>query len=62
MSIAHMKPMLKKAQSEKYGIAAFNMIDYNSARAVVDGAQDLNAPIIIQLSVKTIKLWGFKPI
>ena len=62
MSIAHMKPMLKKAQSEKYGIAAFNMIDYNSARAVVDGAQELNAPIIIQLSVKTIKLWGFKPI
>jgi ketose-bisphosphate aldolase len=62
MSIAHMKPMLKKAQSKKYGIAAFNMIDYNSARAVVDGAQELNAPIIIQLSVKTIKLWGFKPI
>ncbi|MDE0969486.1 MAG: class II fructose-bisphosphate aldolase [Octadecabacter sp.] len=62
MSIAYMKPMLKKAQSEKYGIAAFNMIDYNSARAVVDGAQELNAPIIIQLSVKTIKIWGFKPI
>lgn len=62
MSIAYMKPMLKKAQSEKYGIAAFNIIDYNSARAVVDGAQELNAPIIIQLSVKTIKLWGFKPI
>ncbi|MFQ3184648.1 MAG: ketose-bisphosphate aldolase [Octadecabacter sp.] len=62
MSIAYMKPMLKKAQSEKYGIAAFNMIDYNSARAVVDGAQELNSPIIIQLSVKTINLWGFRPI
>lgn len=62
MSIAYMKPMLKTAQSESYGVAAFNMIDYNSARAVVDGAQEMNAPVIIQLSVKTIKLWGFKPI
>jgi len=62
MAIAQMKTMLKKAQSEKYGIAAFNIIDYNSARAVVDGAQEMNAPIIIQLSVKTIKLWGFQPI
>ncbi|MFK7762505.1 MAG: ketose-bisphosphate aldolase [Roseobacter sp.] len=62
MAIAQMKSMLKKAQAEKYGIAAFNMIDYNSARAVVDGAQEMNAPIIIQLSVKTIKVWGFQPI
>lgn len=62
MSIAYMKPMLKTAQSAGYGVAAFNMIDYNSARAVVDGAQEMNAPIIIQLSVKTIKVWGFQPI
>lgn len=62
MSIAYMKPMLKTAQNGSYGVAAFNMIDYNSARAVVDGAQEMNAPVIIQLSVKTIKHWGFKPI
>lgn len=62
MPIAQMKPMLKQAKNAKYGIAAFNAIDYNSVRAVVDGAQELNAPIIVQLSVKTIKLWGYKPI
>jgi ketose-bisphosphate aldolase len=62
MAVAQMKPMLKAAQAAKYGVAAFNMIDYNSARAVVDGAQEMRAPVIIQLSVKTIKLWGFKPI
>lgn len=62
MAIAQMKPMLRAAQAEKYGIAAFNMIDYNSARAVVEGAQEMNAPIIIQLSVKTINHWGFQPI
>lgn len=62
MPIAPMKPMLKQAKAAKYGIAAFNAIDYNSVRSVVDGAQELNAPIIVQLSVKTIKLWGYKPI
>lgn len=62
MPLVTMKPMLKQAQGAKYGIAAFNMIDYNSARAVVDGAAELDAPIIVQVSVKTIKLWGHQPI
>lgn len=62
MPLVPMKPMLKTAQAAKYGVAAFNMIDYNSARAIVDGAQGLNAPVIIQLSVKTIKHWGYQPI
>lgn len=62
MPLVTMKPMLKQAQGAKYGIAAFNMIDYNSARAVIDGASELNAPIIVQVSVKTIKLWGHQPI
>lgn len=62
MPLVTMKPMLKQAQEARYGIAAFNMIDYNSARAIVDGAQELAAPVIIQVSVKTIKLWGHQPI
>lgn len=62
MPLTYMKPMLREALAANYAVAAFNMIDYNSGRAVVDGAQELNAPIIIQLSVKTIRLWGFKPI
>lgn len=62
MPLVTMKPMLKQAQAAKYGIAAFNMIDYNSARAVVEGAAELDAPIIVQVSVKTIKHWGHQPI
>ncbi|NMM45695.1 class II fructose-bisphosphate aldolase [Rhodospirillaceae bacterium KN72] len=62
MALGYLSAMLKSAQAGKYAIAAFNIIDYNSARAVIDGAQEMNAPIIIQLSVKTIRLWGFKPI
>jgi ketose-bisphosphate aldolase len=62
MPIGYLKRMLKGAQAGRYGIAAFNMIDYNSARAIVGGAQELAAPIVVQLSTKTIRLWGAKPI
>jgi ketose-bisphosphate aldolase len=57
-----MGPMLKRAQAARYGIAAFNMIDYNSARSIIEGAAELDAPIIVQVSVKTIKHWSYKPI
>ena len=62
MPLLNMGPMLKRAQADRYGIAAFNMIDYNSVRAIVDTATELEAPIIVQVSTKTIRLWGFKPI
>ncbi|MFB2554044.1 class II fructose-bisphosphate aldolase [Ensifer soli] len=62
MALVSMGPMLKRAQAARYGIAAFNMIDYNSARAIIEGAAEKKAPMIVQVSVKTIKHWGFKPI
>ena len=49
MTLVSMGPMLKKARAAGYGIAAFNMIDYNSARSVVDAASALDAPMIIQV-------------
>lgn len=62
MAFVTMGPMLKRAQAARYGIAAFNMIDYNSVRSIIEGAADLDAPIIVQVSVKTIKHWGYRPI
>ena len=62
MSLVTMGPMLKRAQAARYAIAAFNMIDYNSVRSIVDGAKELDAPIIVQVSTKTIRHWGYQPI
>lgn len=62
MPLVTMRPILKQAQAGRYGVAAYNMIDYNSARSIIDGAAELDAPVIVQVSVKTIKHWGFKPI
>ena len=59
MSLVSMAPMLRHARANRYGIAAYNMIDFNSARAIIDGATEANAPIIVQVSVKTVKHWGY---
>lgn len=62
MPLVAMGPLLRHARRHGYGIAAYNIIDYNSASSVVAGAADLDAPVILQVSVKTVKHWGAKPI
>jgi len=57
-----MKDMLTKAYQEKYAIAAYNIIDYLTTRAVIETAESLEAPVITQVSVKTIKFWGYDAI
>lgn len=56
-----MKEMLQKAKTEKYAVGAFNILDFNSMKAVVDCAEENQAPVIIQTSVKTVLFWGYKP-
>jgi ketose-bisphosphate aldolase len=58
MPLENMKAMLSKAASEDYAVGAFNILDYNSTRAVVLAAEQVKAPVIIQTSAKTVILWG----
>ena len=62
MALENMTNMLRKARDGKYGVGAFNILDYNSFKAVVETANDLDAPVIVQTSVKTVKLWGYDTI
>lgn len=62
MSLVNMRDMLQKAKEGRYAIGAFNILDYNSMKAVVDAAVELKAPVIIQTSVKTVLFWGYGPI
>lgn len=59
MPLVSMGPMLRRARADGYGIAAYNMIDFNSAKSIISGASDLSAPVIVQVSVKTVKHWGY---
>ena len=58
MAIETMQSMLTSAQQGSYAVAAFNIVDYNSTRAVVQAAEQLQAPVIVQTSVKTVRFWG----
>lgn len=62
MARESMTAMLQKARDGKYGVGAFNILDYSSFKAVVETANELNAPVIAQTSVKTVKLWGYDAI
>ena len=53
-----MNAMLAKAAAGKYAVGAFNILDYNSTKAVVQAADELHAPVIIQTSAKTVTFWG----
>ncbi|OPZ20131.1 MAG: D-tagatose-1,6-bisphosphate aldolase subunit GatY [candidate division BRC1 bacterium ADurb.BinA364] len=54
--------LLGPARRGGYAVGAFNAVDYSSARAVVEAAEELQAPVIVQFSVKTVKYWGCGPI
>lgn len=62
MPLENMKAMLSKAADEGYAVGAFNILDYNSTKAVVQAAEEVNAPVIIQTSAKTVIFWGAQPI
>ena len=58
MGLETMERMLRKARDGQYAVGAFNIVDYASTRAIVHAAEKLNAPVIVQTSVKTVRFWG----
>ncbi|MHC4228583.1 MAG: class II fructose-bisphosphate aldolase [Planctomycetota bacterium] len=58
MPLENIKAMLERASNSGYAVGAFNILDFNSTKAVVRAAEDLNAPVIIQTSAKTVIFWG----
>jgi len=58
MLLENMKAMLSAARRGGYAVGAFNILDYNSTKAVIEAAEHLKAPVIIQTSAKTVIFWG----
>jgi ketose-bisphosphate aldolase len=58
MPLENMTDMLAKASVGKYAVGAFNILDYNSTKAVVRAAEETDSPVIIQTSAKTVVFWG----
>jgi ketose-bisphosphate aldolase len=62
MPLVKMKPVLAEAKSQGYAVAAFNLLDYASTKAMIQAAEELNAPVIVQVSAKTIKYYSHSEI
>ncbi|MEV4349027.1 class II fructose-bisphosphate aldolase [Actinoplanes sp. NPDC049596] len=60
MPVVPMKDILDRALAGRYGVGAFNIVDDLSIEAVLAAAVEERAPVILQTSVKTVKMYGRK--
>jgi ketose-bisphosphate aldolase len=58
VAVTSLKEILDRAFEERYGVAAFNIVNDLTLEAVLASAVDLRAPVIVQTSVKTVKSIG----
>ncbi len=62
MPLVNMKPLLRDAMDNGYAVAAFNLVDYGTVKAMIEAAEELNAPVICQTSSKTIDYYSHEEI
>jgi fructose-bisphosphate aldolase class II len=55
-----MQEILKQAFERRYGVGAFNIINDLTMEAILAAAAETKSPVIIQVSVKTVKTTGAK--
>jgi fructose-bisphosphate aldolase class II len=60
MPAVSLKDILQPAFEARYGVGAFNIVNDLTMAAVLDAAAETRSPVIIQVSVKTVKMWGAK--
>ncbi len=58
MPVVSLKETLDRAFAERYGVPAINIVDDLSIQAVLGAAAEERSPVIIQTSVKTVKMYG----
>ena len=58
MPIVPTQEILQRAFRDRYGVAAINVVNDLTLEAVLAAAEELKAPLIVQTSVKTVKMEG----
>jgi tagatose 1,6-diphosphate aldolase GatY/KbaY len=58
MKLVTSKEIFRKAQEGRYAIGAFNIHNLETLQAVLDGASELNSPVIIQTTPGTVEWAG----
>lgn len=60
MPVVPMQRILQHAFGNQYGVGAFNIVDWITMDAVLTAAAETRSPVIVQVSVKTVKVMGAK--
>jgi len=60
--IANVKELLEKAKAGGYAVGAFNTVNLETTRAIVEAAKELSSPVIIQMTEKTFDYAGGRAI
>jgi ketose-bisphosphate aldolase len=58
MPAVSLREILQPAFKARYGVGAFNIVNDLTMAAVLDAAAETKSPVIVQVSVKTVKMWG----
>jgi ketose-bisphosphate aldolase len=58
MPVAPTREIIDRAFRERYAVAAINVVNDLTMDAVLAAAEELRAPVIVQTSVKTVKMTG----
>jgi len=58
MPLVTLRPLLNIARDQQWSVGAFNPVDYCTTKVIIDAATELDAPVIAQTSMKTVKYWG----
>jgi ketose-bisphosphate aldolase len=58
MPVVPIREILDRAFDERYGVAAINIVDDLTLEAVLAAAAELESPLIVQTSLKTVKAYG----
>ncbi|GBE16341.1 fructose-bisphosphate aldolase [bacterium BMS3Abin15] len=56
--ITNVKEILTKAKEGGYAVGAFNAMNLETTRAIVEGALEMRSPVIIQVTEKTMEYGG----
>ena len=58
--LVNMKEMLERAKNEKYSVGLFNAVNVEMARAVIETAEELHAPVIVGTAEVLLPAMGLK--
>jgi len=60
--LADVKTLLEKARLGKYAVGAFNTVNLETTRAIIDTAKELSSPVIVEMTERTFDYAGGRAI